>query len=402
VCRWLFFALTILLTPELHGQDGAVAPAGRVDQIEEQRSEKAAKISGGNPEEAEGTISRIGHIVSRAPVTFEVGGLGPGAGPAINSVLRKNAYDGHLPARVWGHLEIHGFYSVGTGAELRTISKHDLTFALDGSYADSPQLEYYGPGQNSSIHNQTNFRREDTLFNFRVGLRTHHELAEACRVGGLLQHVGPGTNDNLPTTQSVFGPAQAPGIDGQSSYLIAGCSVQLDLRDFSEDPHKGTYVWVGFDRYNAESLSRFSFYRVPLVAEQYIPFFNRKRVIALRARTDLSFHSEDEVVPFYLQPTLGSDMDLRGYRRYRFYDENSLSLNAEYRWEIGLGFDMALFIDGGNVYHRPWQVSFSDLKSSAGFGLRIKNENERRVLARLDVGFSREGFQIWLRVPELF
>jgi outer membrane protein assembly factor BamA len=184
--------------------------------------------------------------------------------------------------------------------------------------------------------------------------------------------------------------------------VIGGCLVQLDLRDFPEDPHKGTYVRAAFDRYYAESQNRFSYYPVSVVAEQYVPFLNRKRVIALRAKTELSYHSENQVVPFYLQPTLGSDMDLRGYRRYRFYDENVLSLNAEYRWEISSGFDMALFIDGGNVFHRPWEVGLSDLKSSAGFGLRIKNLNARRVLARLDIGFSREGFQIWLRVPELF
>jgi len=401
VCRWLFFALTVLFTPELQGQDGAVAP-GRADQIEEQRLEQAAGLSSAQPAATGGTLNRIGRFVRLAPISFEVGGLGPGAGPAVNAVLRKNAYDGHLPVRTWGHLEIHGFYSVGAGAELRSISKHDLTFALEGSYADAPKLEYYGPGQNSSIHNQTDFRREDTLFNFRVGLTMNHELSEACRLGGLLQHVGPGTNDSLPTTQSVFGPAQAPGIDGQSSYLIGGCLVQLDLRDFSGDPHKGTYVRAAFDRYQAESQTRFSFYPVSVVAEQYVPFLNRKRVIALRAKADLSFHSENQVVPFYLQPTLGSDTDLRGYRRYRFYDENVLSLNAEYRWEISSGFDMALFIDGGNVYHRPWQIGSTELKGSAGFGLRVKNLDERRLIARFDIGFSREGFQIWLRVPELF
>ena len=399
--RWLFFALTVLLTQELQGQDGAAAP-GRIEQIEEQRSEKAATLTGSKPAETGGITSRIGHFASLAPISFDVGGLGPGAGPAVNAVLRKNAYDGHLPVRTWGHLEIHGFYTVGTGAELRNISKHGLKFDLEGSYSDSPQLNYYGPGQDSSIHNRTDFRREDTLFNFRVGFTTHRDLTEACRLGGLLQHVGPGTNERLATTQSVFGPAQAPGIDGQSSYVIGGCLAQFDRRDFPEDPHKGTYVYAAFDRYYASSLTQFSFYRASVVAEQYIPFLNRKRVIALRARTELNPHSEDEVVPFYLQPTLGSDMDLRGYRRYRFYDENVLSLNAEYRWEIGSGFDMALFFDGGNVYHRPRQIGSTELKGSAGFGLRFKDLNQRRVIVRIDTGFSREGVQVWLRVPELF
>src|SRR4029077_7342328 len=160
-----------------------------------------------------------------------------------------------------------------------------------------------------------------------------------------------------------------------------------------------TYAEASFERYDAESHNRFSFNRLSLLGEQYIPFFNRKRVIALRAKTELSFHSANQVVPFYLQPTLGSDTELRGFRRYRFYDENAIALTAEYRGEIDTGFDMALFADGGNVFHDPGDLSLSRLKSSAGFGFRVKNQNERRAIARLDIGFSREGFQVWLRVP---
>jgi outer membrane protein assembly factor BamA len=214
--------------------------------------------------------------------------------------------------------------------------------------------------------------------------------------------VGPGTNDDLPSTDQVFGPNEAPGINVQSNYFIAGCSAQLHLVDFPEDPHKGTYAAATIDRYHAEGHSSFSFYRLSLVGEQYIPFLNRKRVIAILGNADLSFHSSNQVVPFYLQPTLGSDTELRGFPRYRFYDENSLALTAEYRWEIGSGFDAALFLDGGNVFHRPGQLSLSQLESSTGFGFRFKNQKQRRLIARLDFGFSHEGFQIWLRVPKIF
>jgi hypothetical protein len=398
----LFLALTIVLTAELKAQSRAGGSSGRLDQIEAQRLDKSRNLGLEQPATTGNTFRQIGHFMRLAPINFEVGGLGPGAGPAINSVLEETTYSGRLLVRTWGHLAVHGFYSAGTGAELRNFSAHDLTLGLEGSHADAPQLEYYGPGPNSSIHNRTNFRREDTLFNFRVGLRTHRNLAHACRLGELLLHAGPGTNDKLATTKSEFGPNEAPGVDVQSNYLIGGCSVQLDSQDFPGDPHKGTYVGATLDRYNAESHSPFSFYRLSVVGEQYVPFFNRKRVIAIRAKTDLSFHSADQVVPFYLQPTLGSDTDLRGFRRYRFYDENSISLNAEYRWEINTGFDMALFVDGGNVFHRPGQFSLSRMESSVGFGLRFKNQSERRMIARLDTGFSREGFQIWLRVPKLF
>jgi hypothetical protein len=158
-------------------------------------------------------------------------------------------------------------------------------------------------GPHSSIQNRTDFRREDTLFDFRVELHAPRRLSQFCRLGQLMINVGPGTNRSLPSTESVFGPLEAPGIDVQSNFLIAGCSAEIDLRDLAKDPHKGTREAASYDRYHAQNYQRFSFHRFSAVAEQYFPFLNEKRVIAIRAQTELSFHSEDQEVPFYLQPT---------------------------------------------------------------------------------------------------
>jgi outer membrane protein assembly factor BamA len=176
--------------------------------------------------------------------------------------------------------------------------------------------------------------------------------------------------------------------------------VQLDLRDFKDDPHHGTFAAITYDRYHAQSADRFSFHRLSGVVEEYLPFLNEKRVIFLRGETNFSFHSDDQVVPFYLQSTLGSDTTLRGYPWLRFYDENSLALTAEYRWEILTGFDMALFGDFGKVFNKPSQISLSGLRNSFGFGFRFKYG--RAMVARLDTGFSREGVQVWLKFGKLF
>jgi hypothetical protein len=399
--RWFFLSLTLLLPLELLGQETVIPSAGRAAQIQEESQEKARQLASESPPASDNSLRNLGKLIHFVPIHFGVEGLGPGAGPAIHSRLLQETDGGHLALRLWGRLAIHEFYTAGAGLEFKTASPYNATFALEGSHSDLPQLEYYGPGPDSSIHNRTDFRREDTLFNLRAAVHTGHALA-ACRVGELLLNVGTGTNDKLASTQSVFGPDQAPGIAVQSNYLIPGCSAQIDLRDFPEDPHKGTFVAATFDRYFAQNQTRFSFSRPSIMAEQYIPFFNGKRVIALRARTELSFHSDNQVVPFYLQSTLGSDTDLRGFRRYRFYDENSIALTAEYRWEIATGLNMALFVDGGNVFHRPDQFSLAQMEGSAGFGLRFISQSDRKMLARLDMGFSREGFRVWLKVPELF
>jgi outer membrane protein assembly factor BamA len=148
------------------------------------------------------------------------------------------------------------------------------------------------------------------------------------------------------------------------------------------------------------SHKRFSFRRFDIQAEHYLPLLNQTRVIALRARTQFSFVRNADSIPFYLQPTLGGADDLRGFNRFRFHDNNSLLLNAEYRWEVSPALDLALFADAGRVFARPGLIGFRHLEGSGGLGFRFKSRN--LVVLRLDTAASREGFHIWLRFCNAF
>ena len=106
--------------------------------------------------------------------------------------------------------------------------------------------------------------------------------------------------------------------------------------------------------------------------------FQQRRVIALRGRVEATSPRDGNRVPFYLQPTLGGSEDLRGFRPFRFYDNNAVILNGEYRWEVFSGLDMALFVDAGRVFHEWQQINYRNLETDAGFGFRF-NVAERRV-----------------------
>jgi len=396
-----FLVLTLLLAPQLRAQSSDPEPETRADLIESERMQKAA-----NPPPApemggmQKAINRIVRFYNRSPIKLGIEGLGPGAGLTAGTVLEKNNRSNDVGAKLYGAVSVNLFWSAGTGLEFRNLTKRDLTFSINGSYRDAPQLPYYGPGPHSSINDRTNYNLEETLFVARQTWQVNRRLFQSCKLAQMLVNVGPGRSNSFPSTETVFGPEQAPGIDVQSNYVIAGCTGALDYTDLAGDPHKGTYAESSFDRYYAYNHPVFSFYRLDVLAEQYIPFLNKKRVILLRAKTDLSYHASDQVVPFYLQPTLGTPYDLRGFRRYRFYDENSAAVSGEYRWEINTGFDAVLFADFGKVFHKPSQIGFAGMQSSGGFGFRVKDKNH--VIARFDVGFSHEGTQIWLTFGSLF
>ena len=153
-------------------------------------------------------------------------------------------------------------------------------------------------------------------------------------------------------------------------------------------------------RYEDRKRQQHDFTRLDLELQQYFPFFNERRVIALRARTTLTDAKAGQTVPFYLQPRLGGPDTLRGYRPFRFADNNSLLMSAEYRYEVFSGLDMAIFADAGKVTARRGQINFKDLESSVGFGFRFNVRNN--VFMRVETAFHHEGIQIVLRFNPVF
>jgi outer membrane protein assembly factor BamA len=397
------FVCALLFCAELRAQD-APAPASRAEQIEQDQSAKAQTLSSDVPtpfeqhfKTAEKTARRI---LEGSRLRLQVGGLPVPSGFAVGpSVTWQNAND-TVRVNTWAVGSVRQYYSVGTGVELPRFSGRNIDITLKAAHLDMPQLDFYGEGPDSLKSNRTDYRREDTRFAFGVAWPVLPHVRPRCDAEQLFLNVGPGTSDAVTSTELKFGPLRAPGIDHQTNYLIAGCGLQFDLRDLPENPHKGTLLRLDYHGFAAEQNNAFSFTRASGQIEQYIPFFNRKRVIALHAAADLSFHDRNQVVPFYMQPTLGGASDLRGFRFLRFYDDNAAVANAEYRWEIFTGFDMAIFADAGEVFHRPSQFSLSNVKSDMGFGLRFNNQ--RNLVMRIDTGFSKEGFQVWVSFNKVF
>jgi outer membrane protein assembly factor BamA len=398
-----FLTCVILFCLELRAQDNP-APASRAEQIEQEQSAKAQTLSPDVPTPFEQHFDtgekNARRIFQGYRLHLQLGGLSVPSGFAVGPVLTwQNATD----TVRWNSSavgSVRKYYSVGTGVELPRFSGRNIDVTLSAGHRDMPQLDFYGVGPNSLKSNRTDYRREDTRLAFGVTWPVSTHVKPRCDAEQLFLNIGPGTSDSVTSTQLEFGPLQAPGIDHQTNYAIAGCGLQFDFRDLPENPHKGTYLQLGYHGFAAEQNKVFSFSRASGAIEQYIPFFNEKRVIALHAAADLSFHNRDQVVPFYMQPTLGGFSDLRGFRFLRFYDQNAAFANAEYRWEIFTGFDMAIFADAGEVFPRPSQFSLSHVKSDMGFGLRFNNQ--RNLVMRIDTGFSKEGFQVWVSFNKVF
>ena len=160
----------------------------------------------------------------------------------------------------------------------------------------------------------------------------------------------------------------------------------------------GGLLSAAFTYYDDRDLGRHDFRKVELEAQQYLGFFNKRRVIALRARTELNFTNGDQTVPFYLKPWIGGPRELRGFRNYRFYDDNVLVLNAEYRWEAFSGLDMALFFDAGQVAAKKEDFALDRMETAAGFGFRFNIRNA--TFLRLDCRLLARGHEDLVAIRE--
>jgi outer membrane protein assembly factor BamA len=280
------------------------------------------------------------------------------------------------------------------------LANEHLFVSLTARHRNYPRMQYYGPGPDSKKTGRSDYRLEDNRFGFTFGVRPVRPLYFGV-TGDLLQvNIGPGTQRRWTNTEVQYTEAQAPGIQHQTDFLRGGVFAALDTRDIPGGPKSGTLLRADYVYYNDIDLQRNTHKRLNLQAQQYIPFFNKRRVIALRGKSDLTWKNPGQVVPFYLQPVLGGSDDLRGFRPFRFYDDNLILFNAEYRWEVFAGLDMAIFGDAGKVFHSKHDWNVRNMEGSYGVGMRFNARNA--VFMRIDAGFSHEGWQLWLKFNNVF
>ena len=167
--------------------------------------------------------------------------------------------------------------------------------------------------------------------------------------------------------------------------------MQYDYRDLPTGPRAGGNYYLHFRRYWDQDLGRHTFNSWDTAVEQYFPYWNKTRVVALRLAMVATQAGEGQTVPFYLEPTLGGNDFLRGFERYRFYDQSSLLLTAEHRWHLFSGGHAAIFAEAGKVAPKATQLNLAKAKYAGGIGFRFTLRDA--VIMRLDNAISNEGYR---------
>lgn len=284
--------------------------------------------------------------------------------------------------------------------DFRQLSTERTFVKLYSKVESSPQMDYYGQGQDSSESDRTSYLLDDISLDLNAGFELFPNFNIGATAGLYSAINGSGTRGGVPSTEEVFNPINTPGLGQETDYFRWEGFLTFDYRDIPGGPKSGGFYGARFRRYSDEVKSQFTFEQLELQLQQFIPYFNKSRVIAIRVATVMSFTDFGDRVPLFMQPKLGGNDSLRGFARYRFYDNNLILASVEHRWHAFSGLDMALFVDAGKVTRREADIDFSDLDYSGGIGFRFKVRDA--VIMRIDFAGSREGLRFMWTFSDIF
>lgn len=109
-------------------------------------------------------------------------------------------------------------------------------------------------------------------------------------------------------------------------------------------------------------------------------------------------------VPFsqYAQYGGKSGKDLRGYISGQYSDRNMFDAQVEFRWTFWRRLGAAFFFGTGRVFPDYKEFLQGPWLPAGGVGLRYQVMRAKRIQARLDFAYGREGFQMYFGIMESF
>lgn len=416
--KWSLIALLVIFGSSAYGQQQST----RAEQLRRQRLEKK---SAAEPEEAP-LLERTFLLVEETGFANlfalgykklypQIGSIAPRSGLAFGARYSdSDLSQGRLTVQSSAAASLQGYQLVdfqfgkmpsgGRPAFLSPVAPNNLSadpfnperhensrsfLYGDVTYRKQTRVDFFGVGNESELENRSNFQIRDASFDFVAAAHVRNFFGLALRGGYLDFALSDGRNRALPSTLGLPEAATIPGLVEEPDFLHLTAAAWLDYRDHKTHPHLGGVVFASLTRFADRDAGRFDFNRFRFDTRQFVPLWSTQRILAFRFLTVLDTADSGAGVPFFLQETLGGSQTLRGFRNFRFRDQNLLYLSAEYRWEPAAAVELAVFYDAGKVFSHRSDFEFKHLQKSIGAGIRFKTPDV--TFLRLDIGRSREG-----------
>jgi hypothetical protein len=238
-----------------------------------------------------------------------------------------------------------------------------------GGWREATSVGFYGLGMDTSQDDRVNYSFKQPYAVARFELRPTRRLL-VIRAGGDVSQWKTGSGSDAPSIETGYTPSTLPGLGAQPTYIHSELGVALDSRPAVDYARRGSYIGAMVHDYTDRD-EQFGFQQTDWEAIQHIPILRETWVISLHGLVQTTATKDDQQVPYFMMPSIGSGSTLRAYSSWRFRDRNSLLLQAEWRAMVNRFLDLAIFYDTGKVTAHARDLSLDGLKSDVGFGLRF-------------------------------
>lgn len=275
------------------------------------------------------------------------------------------------------------------------------------------QVNYFGLGNDTTLRGASVFGMRETILGTSV-IKPVYELSSIRKLNlsllgeanGRFVNLRGEAGQSVPSIESLYTDATAPGLNHQPGFLQLGEGVRIN-------PLIGNYFeldYLGkFQQFFAPSDSHNSFLRWTMDLNHTFYLYghtesspvkaygngpddcshngggcpgvshsrNLSGSIGMRLLLSESITSASSVVPFYFQQTLGgqdlnNQLALGSYQDYRFRAPNLLLLEESFEHSIWGPLGVELMADQGRVALTRSEVGFSNLKHSFAGGLTLR------------------------------
>jgi hypothetical protein len=376
----------------------ASAQETRAAEIAARQAEKAAESAPYRPSRFEGFMTRLEQNFASPPSGFypEFGRIYAGGGFSLGAGYR-HFYGRNAVWNVRGLYSIRNYKQVEVGTRTPWHGNGRWLVGARAGWLDAPQVGYFGQGMADDT-DRANFRLTQSYAALTAELRPSRWTRLQGEVGYDDFQTDEGRG-RVPSIEHFYNTATAPGLFSDPAFLRTEATAAIDWRTSPGYSRKGGYYGVTLANYTDRD-DTYSFRRLDGELIQHLPLLRENWVISLRGRVQTTLDDNDRV-PFFLLPQLGSGRTLRGYETGRFRDRHSILTSAEFRWIPNrLGLDMALFYDAGKVTRRRADLDFNGLKSDYGIGARFHGPTT--TVLRVEGARGSEGWRLVVATSAAF
>ena len=263
---------------------------------------------------------------------------------------------------------------------------------IGATFFKNATSRFFGIGQTTQGEDETNYTAREARANWRFGVHANEvtQLSVGQRVRQFSMQRGA---TSLPFTGEVF--PDVTGVQGESIIIGHRASFYYDTRDSLVTPTDGVAITAYAElNQNVRNSDHPVYSRYEIEVKKLFPSESKRAILVVRADLQATLGTE---VPFFEQSSLGGQNNLRGFGLDRYIDKHLVAFSVEERIHVmrtriagvTADFEVAPFLDTGQVFNSYNDLSFKDYRMTPGLGFRgIVRPN---VVGRVDYGYSREG-----------